>query len=163
MTADREKERYILTGRCRVHLLLCRDGEYSSSEVEFPFRYEKEMGGGHPLPDGSQPEFDGTVKAITCRARMDGERLGIDAELAVAIRMTAPDNLTSLSSVSLGDEITRHAGEYMICFPSANDTLWSVAKRYRVPLAALGAANGVPSSEDPAEIGSLKEINFLIV
>ncbi len=163
LTADPDKNRYILTGRCRVHLLLYRDGEYTSSEVEFPFRYEKESTVGNRIPGSEAPEFDGTVKAVTCRARMDGERLGIDAELAVALRMTAPDTLTALSSVVFGDEVTRRAGEYVICFPASDDTLWSVAKRYQSPLAALGAANGIPASDDPSGKDSLKDVNFLIV
>ncbi len=163
LTADPEKNRYVLTGRCRVHLLTHREGEYASNEVEFPFRYEKESLSGSRMSENGAPEFDGTVKAVTCRVRMDGERLGIDAELAVALRMTTPDTLTALSTVAFGDEVVRRAGEYVICFPSHEDTLWSVAKRYQAPLAAFGAANGIPASEDPSGKGSLKDINFLIV
>lgn len=163
ITADTAKDRCILTGRCRVHLLLYREGEYTSAEMELPFRYEKEGGLRGRLGEGRIPEFDGSVKAISCRARMDGERVGIDAELAVALRLTAPDSLTSLSAVNFKEDVTRHRGEYVICFPAADDTLWSVAKRYHAPMTTLSAANDLPLPERADQADSLRGAGFLIV
>ncbi len=163
ITADAAKNRCVLTGRCRIHLLLYREGEYNAAELELPFRYEKEMGTMGKLAEGVLPEFDGSVKAVSCRARMDGERVGIDAELAVALRLTAPDSLTTLASVTFGEDVTRRRGEYVICFPAADDTLWSVAKRYHAPLVPLGAANGLSLPEEPDKAGSLEGTEYLIV
>lgn len=163
LTLDAEKKRCTLTGRCRVHLLLYRDGEYTAAELELPFRYEKDGGLTGELREGMVPEFDGCVKAMSCRARMDGERIGVDAELAVALRVTAPDQLTALSSVTFGEDVTRRRGEYVVCFPAADDTLWSVAKRYHAPLTALSAANGISMPENPDKPGSLEGAGYLIV
>lgn len=163
VTADPDKNRCVLSGRCRVQLLLFRDGEYTASELEFPFRYEKDGIPMGSLTAGEVPEYDGSVQVMTCRARMDGERIGVDAEVAVALRLMGQNTLTALSSVAYGQDVTRRRGEYVICFPAPTDTLWSVAKRYHAPMAALGAANGLSLPESADHVSSLTGVEYLIV
>jgi len=162
LTADAEKNRYLLTGVCRVTLILYKDGEYTASELELPFRYEKESYNEN-FPEGFAPAFDGCVKALTCRARMDGERIGIDAELSVSLRLTDTLSFKALRHVTFGEDIVRKRGEYVVCFPSAEDSLWSVAKRYHAPLAALGAANGLSLPAEADDEASLTGVPYLIV
>lgn len=159
-----DKDRYLLSGICRCHLLLLRDGEYTSAEMEFPFRYETEgRAGGRDSGlsrEGKQawtPCFDGSITVPACRARMDGERVGIDAELAVCLRLSALGELTAISDITFSNDVTRRSGEYVICFPAPQDTLWTVAKRYHAPLAPLAAANNL-SPTDP-----LTGVGYLIV
>lgn len=161
LTADPERERCILSGRCRFHILMQKDGEYAFTEVELPFRYEKETA--LAQVQGAEIPHDGQAQAIICRARMDGERLGLDAEISVALRTMAEASLTAVSAVDEGEEITRGRGEYVICFPAPEDSLWSVAKRYHAPMAALSAANGISPSESPQAPGTLSGIRYLIV
>ena len=94
---------------------------------------------------------------------MDGERVGLDAELAVSLRLTAPLSLHLLAGVTFGADVPRRRGEYVICFPAPSDTLWSVAKRYHAPLTALAAANDLPAAASPDDAGSLAGIGYLIV
>ena len=165
LTADGDKGRMKLSGICRCHLLLLRDGEYASAEQEFPFRYEIDSRSvaGDALPGDMFPAFDGRVTPITCRARMDGERLGVDAEVAVALRIHTPAPMTTVSEITFGDEVTRRRGEYVICFPAPTDTVWSVAKRYHAPMAALTAANNLPAGAGNGSRESLEGVGFLIV
>lgn len=172
MIYDPVKDRCVLSGTCRAQLLLLQDGEYGSVEMELPFRYEMDArtgGSTHTMgADGDTVSLDipisysGGVQVLHCRARMDGERVGLDAELAVCLRTARPSTLTALVDMTEGEEVTRGRGEYVICFPSPDDSVWSVAKRYHAPLAALGAANNLqPASADAPE--SLEGINYLIV
>ena len=160
-----DKGRMKLSGVCRCHLLLLRDGEYAAAEQEFPFRYEIEsrpVSGDTPLSDRPLG-FDGRVTPITCRARMDGERLGVDAELAVSLRIHTPAPITTVSEMSFGEEVTRRRGEYVICFPATTDTVWTVAKRYHAPVAALTAANNLPAGPLGGSTESLEGVGYLIV
>lgn len=159
-TVSCSKGRAVLSGTCRFQLLLCKAGEWSTAEIVRPFRYECDLPVG---ADTEQPTFDGTVTAVTCRARMDGERVGLDAELAVSLRLTAPLSLHLLAGVTFGADVPRRRGEYVICFPAPSDTLWSVAKRYHAPLTALAAANDLPAAASPDDAGSLAGIGYLIV
>lgn len=156
-----DKGRYILIGTCRCQLLLHRQGEYSNAELTLPFRYETNApcdGGDAPVP-----AFDGHISVVNCRVRMDGERVGIDAELAVCLRLSGTQTLTALSGMSFGPDITHRRGEYVICFPAPTDTLWSVAKRYHAPLTALSAANSLAPTGSPDSPDALDGVKYLIV
>jgi hypothetical protein len=115
------------------------------------------------VDSASSVDFDGNVTAIHCRARMDGERVGIDAELAVSLRTHAPAPFTALSDAGFGEEVTRRRGEYVICFPAPTDSVWSVAKRYHAPMAILTAANNLPAGVQPDGAESLEGVGYLIV
>jgi hypothetical protein len=162
LTADVAKGRYVLTGTCRCHLLLLRDGEYASADMELPFRYEFDDPS-LAQASGVSPQFDGQVTVVNCRARMDGERVGVDAEVAVSVRTHCPTVLTALAEADFGEEVTRRSGEYVICFPAPGDTLWSVAKRYHAPMAGLTAANNLPVGISANTRESLEGVGYLIV
>lgn len=153
--------RDILSGRCRVHLTLCDDaGEISSQEVELPFRYEAE-GSELALADHLVH-----VSPISCRARADGERLGIDAELAVSLMTRAQTPIQYLCACNLGDKLEETTGECTVCFPASSDTLWSVAKRYHKPLSHLMGINTLPQQAQAAaadSTASLAGVNYLLV
>ena len=162
LTVMPDKGRCLLTGKCRCHLILQREEELSTAQVELPFRYEFDDVN---LPHGGQvaPAFDGNTTVINCRARMDGERVGIDAELAVSLRTHVAAPFTALTDVGFGSEVTRRRGEYVICFPAPTDTVWSVAKRYHAPMAGLTAANNLPAGGRADGKESLEGIGYLIV
>lgn len=166
LKTDAEKGRCLLTGKCRCHLLLQKEGELTTAILELPFRYEFEdiVSGkaGSALPRDGQT-FDGNVTAVNCRARMDGERIGIDAELAVSLCTHAQSPFTTLTDADFGGEISRRRGEYVICFPAATDTVWSVAKRYHAPMTALTAANELPAGIKADGKDSLGGVGYLIV
>ena len=151
----------ILSGRCRVHLTLCdNNGEISSQEVEVPYRYETEAKGG-TLADALVH-----LSPISCRARADGERLGIDGEIAVSILTRAEEKIQYLSACNIGDKCKKAEGECTVCFPSPTDTLWSVAKRYHKPLAHLTSINTLPPQAQAAAAdtkASLAGVNYLLV
>lgn len=156
-----DEDRCVITGKSRYHLILCRDGEYSFAEIELPFRYETEG-----APRGSV--CCGTVSVITCRARMDGERVGVDAELAPALRIFKKQDITMLADAEFKDGTSdethaRRCGEYVVCFPSGDDTLWSIAKKYRSPMATLSVANSISGTASPDSRESIGGVRYLIV
>jgi hypothetical protein len=162
LMTDPSKGRCVLTGKCRCHLLLLRDGEYSPAEMELPFRYEFDIPAAE-MADGAPADFDGRVTVVNCRARMDGERVGVDAELAVSLRTYRPAPFTALTEFTVGEEVTRRQGEYAVCFPAPADSVWSVAKRYHAPMAALTAANNLSAGVQPDGEESLEGVKYLIV
>lgn len=161
LTVDTAKNRCHLSGTCACHLLLLREGEYTSADITLPFRYEFDgrLEGASNVP----MSFDGCLAVVNCRARMDGERVGVDAEVAVSLRTYQSAPLTSLSDVDWGEEVTRRRGEYVICFPAPTDTVWSVAKRYHAPMAALTAANNLLAGRQADTRESLEGVGYLIV
>jgi hypothetical protein len=149
--------RCIVSGKANFHLLLINNGEYSFSEIQLPFRYETDCDA-----DGEMILCDSAAEVISCRARMDGERIGIDAEIAMMLRIVSIEPISMLESVTFKNEVVRRRGEYVVCFPADGDTLWSVAKRYHAPMAALSVANDLPTST-PDDKNVLDGVGYLIV
>ena len=54
-------------------------------------------------------------------------------------------------------------GEYIICFPASSDTLWSVAKQYRVPVTALASGNGLTPTAGSDTPDALGGAGYLII
>ena len=99
---------------------------------------------------------------------MDGERIGVDAELAPALRIFTKQNITMLTDAEFKDgntdgALTRRRGEYVVCFPSEDDTLWSIAKKYHSPMATLSVANSLQGTASPDSRESIDGIRYLIV
>lgn len=154
---ESEHGKFYLTGRCRVHLVLSDGEEISSQELELPFRYETDGS------DEKVTEYDASLSPISCRARADGERIGIDAELAVCLCLRTETRFEMLSEAKFGELCNRPGAVYTICYPSRDDTLWSVAKRYHRPVAAVADVNalmGAPAADSP---DSLSGISYLLV
>ena len=159
LTQDNGRD--VLSGKCRVHLTLCDEaGEISSQEVELPYRYETEA------KETTLADYLVHVSPISCRARADGERLGIDGEIAVSMMTRTQAQIQYLSACNVGDKYQKPTGECTVCFPASSDTLWSVAKRYHKSLAHLTAINTLPQQAQAAAAdssASLAGMNYLLV
>ena len=148
--------RCALMGRARFSLILEKDGEYSTAEIELPFTYKT----------GASGDFDGAMfscDVISSRARIDGERIGIDAEVGVSGVATAYESQNILSEVGFGDELERRRGELVICYPCGDDSLWSVAKRYGADVDRLAVNNGIDPDVAPDSRESIEKVKFLVV
>ena len=152
--------RCFVGGRVRFDLLLDRGGEYSSQSIEFPFRYEC------AAPDqatnvATDALFEGEI--ISARARIDGERIGIDAEISMSGCTWETEQTRLLDSVSFGDEIMRGVGEYTVCYPAKGESLWSVAKRYGAPISSVISTNKLPADEKYDCEHSLEKVKYIMI
>ena len=151
-----ERGKYVLTGRCRCQTVLFDGEEYSAGEFEIPFRYEAD--GGEEMTD-----YDCVVEAVSCRARMDGERIGIDAELSVAMRTRGDTRFRLISEASVGDAVKRTGAFCTICYPAPDDTLWSVAKRYHRSVSTISHTNSLAGAPSADSRESLAGVSYLLV
>ncbi len=145
-----------VSGKARFSLLLEKDGEYSTADMELPFGYRAATSG----------EFDRAIcsaEVVSARARADGDRVGIDAEIAISGRAYAEKDEQMLSRVGFGEAFRPRRGETVVCYPSDDDSLWSVAKRYGAPLDRMAEINGVSREQSPDSAESLVGKNYLII
>lgn len=156
LTVDHGK--LFLVGKCRCNLLLSEEGERNGREIEIPFRYEPERAGEESITD-----WEASVEVISCRARADGERLGIDAELAVCLSAYGETRFWAISEVTAGQTLSDVTDRYRICYPAREDTLWSVAKRYHRPIEALSEENSLTGAAGADGADSLEGVNYLLI
>ena len=128
--------RYVLTGQSRYTLLCEKDGEYSVSEVTIPLRYETEGAGEKPVC------FDAMANVISCRARIDGEMLCLDAEVAMVCDFVGERTISPVSEVEFGEPIERRGGRMTVYYPADGESDWAVAKQYHVDAVSLTKKKG---------------------
>ncbi len=149
--------KYYLNGRCRAHMILSDGEEISTQELELPFRYETDGG------VENVTEYQATVTPISCRIRADGERIGLDAELAVSFCLRTETRFETLADACFGEHVNRSGAVYTICYPSREDTLWSVAKRYHRPVGKVSEINSLSAAPAADSSESLAGVGYLLV
>ena len=154
---DCERGKYYLNGHCRAQVILADAEDTCAQEFDLPFRYETE-GSAENVTD-----YDAAVDVISCRARVDGERIGVDAELAVSLSTRGETRFEMLTEARFGEALNRSGAVYTICYPSREDTLWSVAKRYRRSVDSISAMNSLAGSPAADSPDSLMGVNYLLV
>ncbi len=143
------KNKYTVSGQCKYALLLENEGEYNICELTLPIKYE--FSGDYGTPES----FSADMQTLSCRARIDGDNLGIDAELSVCAELCEVKRINALSEVRFGERLKRGEGDVVICFPAPDDTVWTVAKRYFVPTSKISSPSGA--------VESLDGLNYVLV
>ena len=131
--AERDRSKHIISGNCKYSLLLECDGDLSTYELALPFRYECDG------PDSDVKEYDTDVCPLSTLSRIDGGNLCIDTELSVSTRFLGEEEMTAISTARFGEDISRASGEIIICYPAPDDTVWSIAKKYAVPVGKISS------------------------
>lgn len=122
-----ENGRCVLRGTCRYSVICKRDDEYLSSEIKMPMRYECDF------DSKSNPvNVDGTATANAVRVKKDGEDLCIDCELELSYSVWGEHVVDMLERAEFGEPVDKQKGRIVVCYPSPEDTAWSIAKRYHV-------------------------------
>ena len=152
-----ENGKYRLAGKARCQAVLTENGELSVQEFEIPFRYECD-GTADQVAD-----YNASVNLISCRARVDGERIGVDAELAVNLSTRGESRFQMLSQAKFGETVAQTGAIYTICYPSRDDTLWSVAKRYHRSVDVISEINSLAGAPAADSAESLAGVKYLLV
>ncbi len=156
---EADRDRHILSGKCRYTMIVLNDGELGVKELELPFRYILDGTATLGLPF----VWEGQAQLLSARARMDGERIGVDAELGIWLCAMSEQGVDMVESVEVGRAIGRAAGQMLICYPGADDTLWSVAKRYGVPVERLEQGNRLSGDRRADDRASLVGVRCLVI
>lgn len=150
------------TGDITVDCLLASaDGEgveYSSVSVNVPFKCD--------APVAAMTEkYDISVVGETAgvRTRIEKDKLCVDAELYLSVLIEGTDSVSTVKSASAVSltPIAVNKG-VSVYYPDKGETLWSVAKKYSVPVSAVAEINGL-SSDSPDSSESLGSVRCLLI
>ena len=161
--------RAVIHGECKTETLVCRvvnDGEsaeYISCPYTFPFKLESDLRVG----SDENIEYDCHLTTAMARARIEDDSLFVDAELFVALRASKKQTVRILDGVELdrNDTLPDRSGKIVICYPDDGETLFSLAKKYRVGYRRLASINDIPDSlaDAPNETVTLDGISHLVI
>ena len=94
---ERVGQKYVLTGESKYTVLCEKDGEYSTSEITLPIRYEAE--GGKEAPES----YSASGNLLSCRVRADGDMLCVDSEIAVVADFIGYEEISYVREVRFGE------------------------------------------------------------
>ena len=151
------KGRIDITGKNRYFIVSMSGGEYYGHEFEQPFKFEIDAVGGVPSSCGVSCE------STVVRTRGDGENLTVDCEMHFSISLCADESEPCLCRAEFSPNEKAQRSTYLACFPSKTDTLWSVAKRYGVPVSAISEKNSVPNAPNADSADSLRGVNYVLL
>ncbi len=154
-----EGGRWVFSGKSKFSLLTEKDGEYGNVEIEMPYRYSTDA----KHDEEGRAYADAGAEIISARARLDGERIGIDAEIMMRCIISSQKSARMLDGVSFGEESEKGRGEFVVCYPAPDDDLWSIAKRYGTTVKALASTNKLASPAAPDSKETLADIHYIIV
>ncbi|MBP3370577.1 MAG: DUF3794 domain-containing protein [Clostridia bacterium] len=139
--AEQTENGYTITGNCRYNVILLRDGEYSSAEMNIPFRYDTDA---LDTANGEVESYDIVASVSNARGRRDGDYIDLGSEISLACSIWGKESIEMLERADFGEPIEKRSGAIIVCFPSGDDTLWSIAKRYCV---GQGDVSGDPTND----------------
>lgn len=154
---ETERGKCRIGGKCRFRLILATEDDYTVQEVEVPVRYETD--GGAEAVTASEL----SAEVIGCRARIDGEKLALDAEIAISGTLRGERVASVLTEAAVGAAWQAPGAVFTVCYPAKDDTLWSVAKRYHVPVADLCTKNALAQAPAADSADSLTGVKYLMV
>lgn len=145
---ERQGKRLILHGVCSASVRLLSGGEVVSEEFTFPFRYEANAEAERLPADDAELLFRCAAEATGAQARLDGDKIRLDAELCVSMTVLAREKVRFVRTLTLDRASPRTApeGVVRIVYPDPGEPLWEIGKRCGAPFAALRAANGIAES-----------------
>lgn len=123
--------RYSFGGNAVFTVLYSNDGDVYSADVSVPVKFEAEGAGAEPVAFDAVAETDGMTLRIA-----DGN-LCIDAEMMICADCLGEQMIESVDRATFGESIGARECELVVCYPAPDDTLWSVAKRYKVAPSAV--------------------------
>lgn len=155
---EQMRGKYYLLGKCRLSVLIQGESDWSVQEMELPLRYEVDGADGTEV---TAAELRGEL--LSCRVRADGERLGVDAEVAVCGTLRGTCSARVLTDLKCGETWQAPNAAFIVCYPGKTDTLWSVAKRYHTPVTALTAKNALAQAPAADAADSLSGVPYLLI
>lgn len=128
------KGRAQLGGEAVISCIFCdkseKKCEFSSCEFKLPVKCELNVG------ELSEPiAFACEVKAFDLRTRIDPMKLSCDFEVALELMILRRARREIVEGVVLGEEktIAKYDNSMIVlCYPSADESRWQVAKRYKM-------------------------------
>ncbi|MBQ8254194.1 MAG: LysM peptidoglycan-binding domain-containing protein [Clostridia bacterium] len=129
---------------CENNIVSDEDERFSSVSFEYPFKCELDVGEKH-----ENTSYNVTLTVTDTRFRCDQNKIYCDFEneiRAVSVETVPHCCLTSI----VIDKCTPISASYApitLCYPSGGETLWDIAKYYKVSLEGIAASNNLDGDD----------------
>ncbi|MBQ8497028.1 MAG: DUF3794 domain-containing protein [Clostridia bacterium] len=145
---EKQGNKLLFTGTANVSVILTNGaGIYLSRNFQLPLRAETDA------PRSSEPlTILPEARVLNAVARLDGDHIQTNLEILVSYTVLEKHTENRIRQISVYKD--RPAGNgrtpaLTLCYPSPNDTLWDVAKKYSTTMTELMAVNSLAAENLP--------------
>ena len=128
MTWERGKS--VISGKSHYTVICRKEDEISSSDLILPFRFEWDC-------PKEASDCLCAVEVMAPKVKAEGDTLMLDAELFLTGALMGTEGIRRVRAADFGEPLPARENAMIICYPCAEDTVWSIAKRYAVPTTSL--------------------------
>jgi len=139
--------------------------EYSTHTFTVPVKCEA----GDSTGMADEMHFRCCPTVTMLRTRLDSSSLYCDFEVAVALFavkeeiVTVIENAAAMPEEAEGEQAKKRDGSMILCYPSRSETLWDIAKRYRVTSESLAEVNGLAENERTHDYGIGRKYHVMLI
>ena len=154
-----QENKCVVNGKCRFGIVYSAENseEVGYSECELPFKYEFDGKG------GDVSRFECSVTAAEPKSRRDGEKISFDCELSVSCFALGEAEVRVVDAIKTECMTKKKRGGFTVCYPDKEDSLWSIAKRYRASVLNTAHSNGIGDVSDADEIRPSDGKKYMII
>nr|MBQ4319447.1 LysM peptidoglycan-binding domain-containing protein [Clostridia bacterium] len=165
---DRERMKLILEGSADITVITARrseDGMNDCMSHSFTTPVKCELDS-NVTDDPDNFRYRCVSSVTMVRPRLDTNGLYCDFEVALALFAMSRESVTAVGSAhpdeTAADSINDGAS-MILCCPTADETLWDIAKRYRTTMAAISEANSFTEPECHSQYRVKSKHNILLI
>ena len=148
---ERVGDRLLLRGECRIDAALLLGSsdaegraEYSTTSFSSPFEISLPLR--ENLPEDAELEI--FLSVFESSGRLEAATLSAQGEMVATVRATRRRMISPVTAMTEGDPAPGRGpseSEIVAIYPGADESLWSIAKRYRVSPEQIARANALAS------------------
>ena len=111
-----------ISGRMKYTVVLENDGEYNAREIEMPYTFSTDCK--HECGNNFV-----SAEAVSTRGKIDGERISLDSEISLICKSYLCEGISTLEAMHFGEGVDAINNQFVVIFPSREDSVWSIAKK----------------------------------
>lgn len=120
----------VISGGCAITAVLANDDTVSGEDILIPYRFECDC------KRAAHATVIADVTPIGVEGRLDGDRLLVSCELAVACFALETDEKSYVKCIRLkrDEPLCRSRSELKLYYPDEGEETWDIGKRYHCPI-----------------------------
>lgn len=154
--------RFMASGKLKISAIADNGAELIPAEFEADIKYTADIHGDVQ----SLPLKTSITAAISeVKGRIDSDRIVCDCELYVSCLIDKEEEIDTIGEINLTPSafLQPDASHIRVCYPSKDESLWDIAKRYRTDTEIISEKNALEPAADSDSPDSLKNSKFLII
>lgn len=157
-----EDGRFTASGRIKISAIADNGAELIPAEFDSDMKYTFDI---REDVRGASLKTSLAASVAEIKGRIDSDRLACDCEICISCLIETEHEIDSIGEINLTPSaVTKpDASHLRVCYPSKNESLWDIAKRYRTDAETIAEKNLLEPTLFPSSPDSLGNAKFLII